>query len=422
MADIFVLENGIRVICEKMDHYSSVAFGVWVDIGSGDENKNNNGIAHMIEHMMFKGTKNRTAVEIADRTAAIGGSLNAYTSKECTSYYVKTLPVHLDEAIDIIGDMLCNSLFLSEDLEKEKRVVKEEIDMYNDSPEDLVHEMLQKKIWNEHPLGFLISGEKKIVSGYQREDLLQFTQNYYTGENIVISVAGNFDVTETIDHIRTVFADIPAKGAEKSAELPIYHRCFYKKKKEIEQVHLNLSFDSITYTDPLRYAFTILNAVLGGDVNSRLFQEIREKHGLTYSIYSYGSSYRKAGLFHIYAAMNANQAEKVFQKICNIIRELRKHGITEQTLSAVKDQIKTEMILNSESTQRRMNGNAKSLINHGRIITLEETIQALEKVKMDEINYCLEHYLSLDNSSLALVGNLDGFSVGSLHDRWLNLG
>lgn len=201
----YVLDNKIRVVFEQNKHFNSATVGVWVGVGSRDEVKQNNGIAHMIEHMLFKGTKTRTASDIAISTAVLGGNLNAYTSKECTSFYCKTLKEYILEAIDIIGDMICNPLLDENDLKKEKGVVCEEIDMYNDSAEDYVHEYLQMKAWKNHPLGFLISGEKKIVRKFTRDDLIDFMSNHYVGENIVISVAGNFDKEQVLNQIEKSF-------------------------------------------------------------------------------------------------------------------------------------------------------------------------------------------------------------------------
>jgi predicted Zn-dependent peptidase len=251
--------------------------------------------------MLFKGTKNRSAKQIADEMARIGGNMNAFTSKECTSYYATTLSEHLPIAIDIISDMLTNSLIDDKALKKEKGVIIEEIDMYDDSPEDLVHEMLQQRIWKDHPLGYMISGTKKIVRKVTREQIQNFMDTYYVGSNMIISVAGHFDEDMVLGLLEEKFGGIKAESdkANQEKSRPEYNRVQCKRHKDIEQLHCNIAFDCISYLSEERYVLSVLNSILGGSVNSRLFQKIRENSGLTYSIYSYGSSYRETGLFHI---------------------------------------------------------------------------------------------------------------------------
>ena len=372
MTYIEKLSNGIIVVMETMPYLKSAAFGVWVKVGSANENESNNGIAHMIEHMMFKGTKNRTAKQIADDMARIGGNLNAYTSKECTSYYATTLSEHLPMAIKIIGDMLNNSLIDEKALRKEKGVIIEEIDMYEDSPEDLGHDMLQQKIWKGHPLGYIISGKKTTVRKISREQILDFIDNFYTGENIVISIAGNFDQKEILSLVEEEFGKIkPGSLKENSSQdKPVYHKVVCKKHKDIEQLHINIAFDCISYMSEERFVFSILNSILGGSVNSRLFQKVREEAGLTYSIYSYGSSYKSTGLLHIYTAMNPAQKNTVIDMIYDEIDDLKKNGITEDELAMTKEQIKTELILGNEGAKNRMNANAKSMMSRGRLVSI----------------------------------------------------
>lgn len=337
----YVLDNKIRVVFEQNKHFNSATVGVWVGVGSRDEVKQNNGIAHMIEHMLFKGTKTRTASDIAISTAVLGGNLNAYTSKECTSFYCKTLKEYILEAIDIIGDMICNPLLDENDLKKEKGVVCEEIDMYNDSAEDYVHEYLQMKAWKNHPLGFLISGEKKIVRKFTRDDLIDFMSNHYVGENIVISVAGNFDKEQVLNQIEKSFSGLRPTPKDitkvQKRTAPVYTPVHIEKKQDIEQIHLNIAFEIPSFVDEVRYEFTIINAILGGDVNSRLFQKIREDRGLTYNICSYGSAFSDTGLFHIYGALNPNQLERVMKLIKGIIADLVKKGITKEEFENAKN-------------------------------------------------------------------------------------
>lgn len=408
MTSIHRLSNGITLVMEEMPYLKSAAFGVWVRVGSANEDETNNGIAHMIEHMMFKGTKSRTGKQIADEMARIGGNINAFTSKECTSYYATTLSQHLPIAIRIIGDMLNNSLFDEKALRKEKSVIIEEIDMYEDSPEDLAHELLQQRIWKGHPLGYMISGKKTIVRKINKDQILDFMDSYYTGENIVISIAGSFNQREILSLVEEEFGKIKAKSTKliKSPDKPRYHKVVCKRNKDIEQLHINIAFDGISYLSDERFTLSVLNCIFGGSVNSRLFQKIREDEGLTYSIYSYGSSYKDTGLLHIYAAMNPNQKDMVIDMIYNEIYQLKSKGITKDELIMTKEQIKTELILGSEGARNRMNSNGKSMLNRGRIVSINELIDNIEKVSLDDVKSFANRYLDLSNSSISLVGNL----------------
>lgn len=406
----YVLDNKIRVVFEQNKHFNSATVGVWVGVGSRDEVKQNNGIAHMIEHMLFKGTKTRTASDIAISTAVLGGNLNAYTSKECTSFYCKTLKEYILEAIDIIGDMICNPLLDENDLKKEKGVVCEEIDMYNDSAEDYVHEYLQMKAWKNHPLGFLISGEKKIVRKFTRDDLIDFMGNHYVGENIVISVAGNFDKEQVLNQIEKSFSGLRPTPKDitkvQKRTAPVYTPVHIEKKQDIEQIHLNIAFEIPSFVDEVRYEFTIINAILGGDVNSRLFQKIREDRGLTYNICSYGSAFSDTGLFHIYGALNPNQLERVMKLIKGIIADLVKKGITKEEFENAKKQVITEMTLNQDNTVNLMNSNAKSIMFYNKIYTFKDSMKAINDVTIESVNKCIRDYLVIDKMSVAIAGKV----------------
>lgn len=408
MTSINKLSNGITVVMETMPYLKSASFGVWVKVGSANEDESNNGIAHMIEHMMFKGTKNRTARQIADEMARIGGNLNAFTSKECTSYYATALSEHLPMAIRIIGDMLNNSLIDEKALKKEKSVILEEIDMYEDSPEDLGHDMLQQKIWRGHPLGYIISGKKTVVRKVSRNQILEFMDTFYTGENIIISIAGNFDQQEILSLVEEEFGKIRPKSIKDYIYpgKPDYHKVVCKRHKDIEQLHINIAFNCISYISEERFAFSVINSILGGSGNSRLFQKVREEAGLTYSIYSYGSSYRDTGLLHIYAAMNPGQKDTVINMIYDEIENLKKNGITSDELTMTKEQIKTELILGSEGAKNMMNANGKSMLNMGRLVSLNELIDRIDRVSIDDVTDFANKYLDISNSSMSLVGNI----------------
>jgi len=411
MIEIKKLSNGMTVVLEPMDYLKTVAFGVWVKVGSRNETKENNGIAHVIEHMLFKGTKKRTSRQIADDMALIGGNVNAYTTKECTSFYTTTLAGHLPAAIEIISDMLNHSVFDAEALAKEKGVIIEEIDMYDDSPEDLVHEMLQQEIWKDHPLGYIISGTKENVMSMTKEQIEKFMAEHYVAENMIISLAGKFDTEQVMELLEEAFGSVPNKSKETTLEAPVYHQVLYNKEKDVEQVHLNIAFDSIPYDHEDKYVLSILNSILGGGINSRLFMEIREELGLTYSIYSYGSSHYQAGLFHIYAAMNPSQTEIVFDSIFDVIDEIAEKGIAEDEMIMTVEQIKTDLVLASESAKARMSSNAKSVMSRGYIIPVEEILKKLNEVTSDDVVRFVKQYFVKEKASISLVGNLEGIDI-----------
>lgn len=407
MVEVRELKNGIKVIMESGSHYSSAGFGVWIKVGSRNETKENNGIAHFIEHMLFKGTNNRSANDINKEIGFLGGNVNAYTSKENTSFYARTLPEYLPRAMELIGDMICNSTLPNEEFEREKGVVCQEIDMYKDSPEDYVHEILQKKIWKKHPMGYYISGSKRNVNGFKRNDVLQFMKQYYVGENMVISVAGNINKQKVLEDIERIFGGISKNGANIPLTIPSYHKVNICRKKDIEQVHMNIGFRGASLKNQDRYGFTVLNTIFGGDVNSRLFQEIREKNGLTYAVYSYGSSFGDTGLFQIYAAMNREQAGKTYGLVEKLLKELVQNGVTEAEIESARHQITVEMTLNRDNLMTKMNGNAKSFINYGEIIPFKKTIESINKITREDVEKIIDKYIVLDQMSVGVVGPIE---------------
>lgn len=407
MVEIHKLKNGITVLMEPVKHYNTAAFGVWVKVGSCYENKENNGISHLIEHMLFKGTESRTANDISSETSFLGGSLNACTGKEETSFYVRTLPEYLNRAIDLISDMICASTIPEDELEREKGVVCEEIDMYKDSPEDYVHECLQKNVWHRHPLGYYISGRKKTVRGFDREYIMKFIEEHYVGENMVISVAGRFEAAETFKIIEEKFGGIREKGVQAELTPPEYRRISLLKKRDIEQLHMNTAFRAPSVRDDDRYAFTVMNVIMGGDVNSRLFQEIREKRGLTYSVYSYRSSFYDTGLWQIYAAMNPEQSGAVYGLIRNCVEELCENGVTSDELEAAKHQLTVEMTMHRDSVMAKLNGNARSYIDHSEVLPFRNTIKRLKAVTREDIVRITEKYITMKEMSCGLVGNIE---------------
>lgn len=408
MVEVRKLSNGISVVLETVSNVRSVALGIYVETGSAYENERNNGISHMIEHMMFKGTKRRTAREIAMETALLGDDINAYTTKELTCYYARVLDEHLPMAADILGDMFTNSLFSEEDLEKEKGVIIDEIDMYEDSPEDLVQEQLQKLVWKGHPLGYIISGTEENVRRIGHAELLEFWKNTYVAEKITISVAGHIEMEAVCELLERCFGSIPSGKHVKLPASPVYMPDKRWFQKEIEQVHLCIGFPGVSYADKQSYTVSIMNNIIGGSSSSRLFQQIREEEGLCYSLYSYASSYHQTGTFQIYCGMSEENLERVYEGVQEALQVLGTIGPTREELEQSLAQIRSELLLSMEHTHNRMNNSARNLLYMGRVLTLEETLENLKKVTVSEIMEYLNGNCNQNQMSITLAGNLEG--------------
>lgn len=404
----FYLHNGLHVVYEPMEQVRTVSFGVWVQVGSAYETKENNGISHVIEHMLFKGTDIRTAGDIADETAALGGNLNAYTGKEYTAYYLKTLDDQLEPSMDLISDMLKASAFREEQLATEKQVVIDEISMYNDSCEDMVHEKLQKKVWKNHPLGYIISGKKRTVRAFTRQEIMDFWRTYYTAGRMLICAAGHIDEAGFQDQLERYFGDIPFGRQGNELTVPVYGVKHFRRFREIEQVHLDIAMPGLTVDAPQRYTFSLANSILGGSVSSRLFQKIREEEGRAYSIYSYGSNFCKAGLWQIYAATNAGQLDQALEDTFSLIRQMKKEGVTATELVQAKRELRAEVILGNESPQARMDNLAKSVLCYGRVISPEETLAGLTRVTEADISAFMEQWADVEQASVCIMGNYEG--------------
>jgi len=402
-----ILDNGVRLVSEKIPYVRSVAVGIWVGTGSRNETVENSGISHFIEHMMFKGTENRSAKEIAESIDNIGGQLNAFTGKECTCYYTKTLDAHLDIAVDILADMFFNSRFDEKDIEIEKKVISEEIGMYEDSPEELVHDILSEVVWEGNPLGYPILGTERSLSGFSRTMILRYIEDNYTPNNTVISVAGNFDEGKLQKTIEKHFGNWKVSGKENPKPSAANFVSGNKvKEKDTEQVHICIGFKGIEHGSDELYTLLAINNVLGGGMSSRLFQKIREEKGLVYSIYSYPSSYRNEGLFTIYAGMNPEQLSVVANMICDEVKILLKDGICSDELEKSKEQLKGSYILGLESTSSRMNSIGKSELLLGYIKTQDEVLDKINKITMKNVSEVIEKVFDFRNIGFAAVGNI----------------
>ncbi len=402
-----VLDNGVRLVYENVPYVRSVSVGIWVGTGSRSEGINNNGISHFIEHMLFKGTINRSAREIAETIDAIGGQINAFTGKECTCYYTKTLDTHINIALDVLSDMYFNSKFETSDINTEKKVVIEEINMYEDTPEELVHDIFSEMVWKGNTLGYPILGTEKCIKKFNKKMIEQYMNEYYTPLNTVISVAGNFDEGELISNVQKYFGNWKFDGNFKLNYSTVEYLIDKDIRfKETEQVHLCMGFDAIPHGDDRIYPLLALNNIFGGGMSSRLFQNIREKKGLVYSIYSYPSTYMGAGLFMIYAGMNPEYLQKVVDLTKKEINILLKNGITQDELNKSKDQLKGSYLLGLESISSRMNSIGKSELMLKKIETPEEVIEKMNGIKIDDIYEIIEKIFKYENMSISAVGNL----------------
>ncbi len=380
-----VLDNGLRIISEAINHVRSISIGIWVKCGSRYEEKSTNGTAHFIEHMLFKGTESRSAFNIAYEIDSIGGLINAYTGKEATTFYMKVPDYHLSTALEILADIFNHSLFDPAEIQKEKEVVLQEIHMVEDTPDEYIYDYFGSIFWNGHALGFPVLGTKESVSGFQRENLLDFFQANYRPENLVIAATGNLNHDDLVELVARLFGSLERRSSRPLNFQPTASYGCGILKKELEQVHAIIGSLGPSYTSPERHACFLMNAVLGGSMSSRLFQEIREKRGLAYSIHSYLVSYRDIGKLGIYVGTSEDKFDQVLNLILEELLRLRTECLTDQELHAAKEQIKGNFLLGMESTDNLMTRIAKNEIYFEREVSIEETLGSIDSVEADDI-------------------------------------
>lgn len=385
MINRYTCQNGVRIVLENIPTVRSVAIGVWIGTGSRNETPVNNGISHFLEHMFFKGTKTRTAREIAESFDSIGGQVNAFTSKEYTCYYAKVLDTHASFALDVLADMFFHSTFVAEELDKEKNVVYEEIKMYDDTPDDMVHDLLSKAIYETHPLGYPILGTEDTLATFTGDTLKQYMFDTYTPENVVISVAGN--ISEAfISEVEALFGSYAAGKVNTDFDRPTFATNRLSRKKDTEQAHLCIGYEGLPVGHDDVYSLITLNNILGGSMSSRLFQEVREQRGLAYSVYSYHSSFQDSGVITLYGGTGAKQLDVLFETIQETLAKLKAEGITEKELRNSKEQLKGSLMLSLESTNSRMSRNGKNELLLGRHRTLDDVVEQIDAVTMDSVN------------------------------------
>ncbi len=403
------LANGIELLTEDIPYVHSMAVGVWVNVGSRDESEDVAGISHFIEHMMFKGTGKRTAKEIAEALDAVGGQLNAFTTKEYTCYYAKVLDEHMELAFDILSDMLFNSNYATEDINRERNVIIEEIKMYEDTPDELVHDIFSSTIWKNNSLGRPIIGFSQVIEDLNRDALIKFMKKFYQAKNIVISVAGNINHDLVAEKINNFFGKVKGEPYKRILAQPVPEMEVVCRSKDTEQVHLCIGSSGLPLDHQQVYAFQLVNTVLGGGLSSRLFQEIREQRGLVYSIYSYHSSYYDTGLFCIYAGLSKKNVEPALELIFKELKAIRNQGISKEELRRAKDQLKGNLLLSLESVSTRMSRLGKSQLYLGKILTPEDIVEKIEQVKVDDIFDLVAARFDPANFSIASVGPWDDY-------------
>lgn len=382
-------KNGLRIVMEEIPTVRSVTIGIWVLTGSRNETTETNGISHFLEHMFFKGTKTRSAQDIAEAFDSIGGQINAFTSKEYTCIYAKVLDTHKDFALEILTDMFFNSSFDEEEMEREKKVVYEEIKMYEDTPDDIVHDLLSKASFGDHPLGYPIIGSEKQLKTFDDNALRKYMQKRYTPDNIVISVAGNIDES-FVKEIENSFRILEGVKQDTVAEQPVFLSNSINRNKNTEQAHLCLGYQGLAIDDVNTYSLILMNNALGGSMSSRLFQEIREKQGLAYSVFSYHTSYLDNGLLTIYAGTGKEQLPILSDMIYKTVDNFAEKGLTDKELHNSKEQLKGNLVLSLESTSSRMSRNGRNELLLKRHRTLDEVIEQIDAVSHESIQKVIE--------------------------------
>lgn len=389
-----VLENGISVLSERLPHFNSVSLGIWFKVGSRDEGEGEKGICHFIEHTVFKGTKNRTASQIVKEIEAVGGTINAFTTKEYVCFHARVLGKDLRLALGVLSDLVRDPLFDPEELEKEKGVVIQEIKMTEDTPEEHVHELFFKTFWKDHPLGFPIAGEESTVKAFTSEQVLEFYKRHFGPERMIVAAAGSVEHGELLETVLKELGSLQGQNGNFSRHSPKEVQSGVKSfKKDLEQVHVCLGVEGVSQTHPLRFPLIVLNTIMGGNMSSRLFQELREKRGLSYAVYSFLHSFTDSGVFGLYVETTPQELPQVLEVIKGQWKSLSKGEIKEEEVQLAKEYIKGGLLISLESPEGWMNRIAKNEIYHGQEIKVEETLRAIESVDIKILKEVGEAFL-----------------------------
>ncbi|HXH50248.1 MAG TPA: pitrilysin family protein [Terriglobia bacterium] len=406
------LANGLQIVTESMPAVRSVSMGIWLRTGSRHEREDQNGIVHFLEHMVFKGTRNRSGEEIARAADAIGGHLDAFTSKEFTCFSIKVVDEHLPKALDILADLLKNPLLRSGDIAKESRVIQEEIKMVEDTPDDLVHEIFSKSYWPQHSLGRPILGTRATVGAINQRRLRDFFRRHYVPGNMLMTAAGNLTHAQVVDLAGKQFGQLPKGHVMAAGPIPVAHpHTRYRRKKELEQTHICLGTPAYPYAHEKRFASYVLNTILGGGMSSRLFQNIRERYGLVYAVFSGLSAYRDAGILSIYAGTAPANARKVVSLIIEEFRNLKNNSIPAEELQRAKDYLKGNLLLGLESTTSRMANIARQELYYGRCITLDQVATQIDAVTREDVVEVARELFKSDRIAVTVLGPRRGFTI-----------
>lgn len=399
------LDNGIPLVAERIRNMHSVALGIWIKVGSRYEQPEKNGISHFLEHMFFKGTKKRTARDIAIDIDSVGGDLNAFTSRESTTFYVKALDEHIDKGMDLLTDIFLHSTFPDDDIEKEKRVIKEEIKMVEDTPDDYIHDLFYHSVWGHEGIGQPILGRRETIKSFTRDDLIGHIKKYYGTKDTVIACAGNFDPDKLIHDLNHIMGGLRRGSEPKKGDTPEFRPDVSVHTKDLSEVHICIGVKGLPQASPDRYVLYLLNAIIGAGVSSRLFQEVREKRGLAYSIYSFIAPYIDTGVWAVYAGTAKKRAAEVIELIVKEVKEIR-DTVTPNELQRAKNQLKGNLMLGLESTNNRMQNIARQEIYYGRYFSPEEITKEIDAVTMGQIRELSEVLFKGNAIALTALGPL----------------
>ena len=402
-----VLPNGIRVVTERMPHVRSVAVGIWVETGSRHEPEARGGMSHLIEHLVFKGTASRSAADIARIMDSVGGHTEAFTTKEHTCFYAQVLDEHLPLAVDLLTDILLHPRFDPDELEREKQVVLEEFKMVDDTPDELVHDLFAEQVWKGHPLGRPILGTKQRVTGFSRDLVAEHFIEEYVPPKVIIAAAGNATHEQVVDLFGRGFNGFVRSPVSRPDTTPALHPSVNVVHKQLEQVQLVMGFPGLRQSAPERYALFLLNDILGGSGSSRLFQEVRERQGLAYAIYSGLQSFFDTGVLYVGAATSPENVTRLLQSVLKELRDLKKNGVTAEELKRAKDHLKGSLMLSLETSPSRMSRLAKQEMHLGTFMTMDDMLGAIERVRHEEVQALIGELLDEDRLALTTLGPLD---------------
>jgi predicted Zn-dependent peptidase len=406
------LPNGIRVVSEWME-VPSVTVGVWVENGSRHERRDQAGISHFLEHLLFKGTDSRSAARIAEEIDSVGGVLNAFTGKECTCYYARVLADNFDLAADLLSDIVLRSVFDPAEIDRERGVVLQEISQGEDTPDEFIHDVFNLHYWRDHPLSFPICGTSDTVSSFRREDFVEFVHDRYRPDRMVVAVAGNLRHDEVVEWVGRDFGALSGCSRPIAEEPPDPHRGLFAVEKALEQVHLCLGTPGIPQASSERYAGHLLNTALGGGMSSRLFQEIRERRGRAYSVFSFLSCYRDTGYLGVYAGTSEEWVEEVLELVTRELGKIAREGLEAEELQRSKNQLKGGMLLGLETSDSRMTRLAKNEIYLGRHFSIDEVAKRIDDTTNDEVVGFAERLTRAESTGLAVLGKVDQRGLGA---------